>query len=198
MSKLLRQIASAPKWYLLNRQGFNISGHSGSGVNPFRVKGNVRGSLIKIGTESMIQAEFRFDRPGAQILIGRRVFIGRSTLVSAKQIEIEDDVMISWGVTIADHDSHSIYFAERADDVAAWQRGKKDWSNVTIRPVALRQKCWVGMNVTILKGVTIGEGAIVAAGSVVTRDAPDWTIVAGNPARPVRRVTQQRNATDAQ
>ena len=54
----------------------------------------------------------------------------------------------------------------------------------------LTDDAWIGMNVLILKGVTIGQGAIVGAGSVVTRDVPEWTVVAGNPAKVVKRLVE--------
>ena len=58
----------------------------------------------------------------------------------------------------------------------------KNWENVKSAPIKIKDKAWIGFNSIILKGVTIGEGAIVGAGSVVTKDVADYTIVAGNPA----------------
>lgn len=58
----------------------------------------------------------------------------------------------------------------------------KDWSTVKSAPIKICDKAWIGFNAIILKGVTIGEGAVVGAGAVVTHDVPPWTIVAGNPA----------------
>lgn len=72
-------------------------------------------------------------------------------------------------------------------------RGEKCWDAVTVRPVVIRDKVWLGFNVIVLKGVTIGEGSVVAAGSVVTRDVPDFTLVAGNPARFIRSLVQSRH-----
>lgn len=57
-------------------------------------------------------------------------------------------------------------------------------------PVTIRQDAWIGAHSLVLRGVTIGEGAIVAAGSVVTKDVPPFTIVAGNPAKIVRELEQ--------
>jgi len=62
---------------------------------------------------------------------------------------------------------------------------EKDWETISTR---VRQGASIGSNATILCGVTIGEGAIVGAGSVVTHDVPAWTIVAGNPARIIRKI----------
>ena len=96
--------------------------------------------------------------------------------------------MISWGVTIADHNSHSLKFSERQCDVERWRGHDKDWTGVKIGRVVIEDKAWIGFNVIVLKGVTIGAGAIVGAGSVVSKDVPPFTIVAGNPARLVREL----------
>jgi maltose O-acetyltransferase len=55
--------------------------------------------------------------------------------------------------------------------------------------VIINDKAWIGFNAILLKGVVIGEGAVVAAGSVVTKDVEPWTMVAGNPARVIKRLT---------
>lgn len=145
-----------------------------------------RGELA-IGSNSLVSCRFSFDRPQARIIVGDRCFIGRSHIVAATQVEIESDVIISWGVTIVDHNSHALAAEDRADDVALWAVGKKDWSKVTTSPTLLKRGCWVGFNAIILKGVTIGEGAVVGAGSVVTRDVPAHSVVAGNPAQVIRQ-----------
>lgn len=100
------------------------------------------------------------------------------------------------GGVIFDHDSHSIDYNIRRQDIddeladIANERKipSKDWKPVKTKPVKICDDAWIGMNVIILKGVTIGEGAIVGAGSVVTRDVPSWTIVAGNPAQVVKQI----------
>lgn len=144
---------------------------------------------LTIGDGSIFQGTIAADRPEAVISIGSNTFVGGSLLVSACRIEIGDDVLMSWGCTVVDHDSHPLRWDERKTDVNDTLIGKpKDWSNVTIRPVSIGNKAWIGFNVIILKGVTIGEGAIIAAGSVVTKDVAPYTIVAGNPARFIRAV----------
>lgn len=63
----------------------------------------------------------------------------------------------------------------------------KDWDNVITKEITICKKAWIGMNVIILKGVTIGEGAVVAAGSVVTKDVPPYRVVGGNPAQIIKQ-----------
>jgi acetyltransferase-like isoleucine patch superfamily enzyme len=146
------------------------------------------GCLISALDNSIIEASLVIDRDNARILIGKRSFVN-GMIVAAECVEIGDDVMISWGVTIADHNSHSLAFSQRAKDVTNWRLGKKDWSNVRISPIKVCDKAWVGFNAIILRGVTVGEGAIIGAGSVVTKDVLPWTIVAGNPAKLVREIS---------
>lgn len=144
------------------------------------------GCRMMVGTNSLISATVSFDRDNAVVLVGDRTFIGASNIVCANRVTIGDDVLISWGCTIVDHNSHSVVWEERKDDVVNWQCGRKEWQYVKISSVNICSKAWLGFNSIILKGVTIGEGAIVAAGSVVTRDVDPYTVVAGNPAKFVR------------
>lgn len=147
------------------------------------------GCTVRVGDRSMLQAKVLFDRSNAALSLGARTFIGNSTIVIASRVEIGDDVLVAWGCTIVDHDSHALRFSDRKDDVTNWHDGKKDWSHVEIRPVTIRDKVWIGLNAIILKGVMVGEGSIVAAGSVVTHDVPPYVVVAGNPARVVRELS---------
>jgi len=112
----------------------------------------------------------------------------------AERVEIGDDVMISWGVTIVDHNSHSLLARERIADVELWLRGAKQWTGVKIDPVQICNRAWLGFNVAVLPGVTIGEGAIIGACSVVTRSVPQWTIAVGNPARVLRELADDERA----
>jgi acetyltransferase-like isoleucine patch superfamily enzyme len=146
-----------------------------------------RWARLSIGKDSILHCKVSFDSKEGHITIGDRCFIGRSELVCHSRIHIGHDVIISWGVTIVDHNSHSLCWEERKDDVICWSRGVKTWNDVRLAPVEIQDKVWIGFNVIVLKGVTIGEGAVVGAGAVVTRDVAPYTIVAGNPARPIRR-----------
>jgi acetyltransferase-like isoleucine patch superfamily enzyme len=142
------------------------------------------GRLV-IGEGSMVEGSLITEREGACIRVGQNTFIGNSIIAAATQITIGDDVLISWGCNIVDHNSHSIFWRDRLHDVQDWYIGR----NVAVRPVTICNKVWIGLNVIILKGVEIGEGAVVAAGSVVTKSVPAWTVVAGNPARVIREIS---------
>ena len=144
------------------------------------------GNCLTVGDHSIVLANIRFEDSGGAIRIGDRCFIGKSDLICYRTIDISDDVIMSWGVTITDHDSHSLDWQHRKDDVLEWHAGRKDWSRVASAPVVIESKAWIGFNVSILKGVTIGEGAVIGACSVVTRDVAPYTVVVGNPARFVR------------
>jgi len=150
--------------------------------------------LLHIGDCSIVEARIVFERPGGEVRIGSRTFIGCSSLICATHLSIGNDVLISFGVTIVDHDSHSPYFEKRKHDVLMWLEGKKDWSHVKSRPVHIHDKAWIGMHAIILEGVTIGEGAVVGAGAVVTKDVPAYTLVAGNPARPIKSLASSDHA----
>lgn len=113
-----------------------------------------------------------------QILIGNNVGISNSSFFSAKSIIVEDDVCIGAGCKIYDTNFHSIYPEERLT-------GNK---NVITTPVTIKRKAFLGGHSIILKGVTIGEGAVIAAGSVVTKDVPSYEVWGGNPARFLKNI----------
>jgi len=162
---------------------------SAARVNFSKIKGSKQ-CFLKVGSGAIVLGGLYFERNGAKITIGEQTFIGNSSLVAASSICIGNNVLISWGVTVVDHNSHSLCYSERCEDVLDWKQGKKDWSNVISKPVYINDKAWIGFQSIILKGVTIGEGAIVGAGSVVTKDVPAWTIVAGNPAKVIREIPE--------
>lgn len=153
---------------------------------------------IFIDEESVIGCNFIFESDCGVIQIGKRTFINAGTnLISVNKIEIGDDVTISWGVYVYDHNSHSLDDQDRIEDIKRIRNDyynkrnfsfSKNWSPVKSAPIKIGNKVWIGFNAIILKGVTIGEGAIVAAGAVVTKDVPAWTVVAGNPAVVVKKL----------
>jgi acetyltransferase-like isoleucine patch superfamily enzyme len=152
------------------------------------------GNQLSVGEDSIIHADISFEESGGKIQIGSRTFIGRSDLVCYRSLIIGDDVIMSWGITIVDHDSHSIEWKERQNDVLDWGKGQKNWQHIAHAPVVIGNKAWIGFNVSILKGVTIGEGAVIGACSVVTRDIPPCSMAVGNPAKVVRSLSPSSHA----
>lgn len=180
-------LAALAKFALLRKLDVCTTG-KGSRVNFWRIR-PCRGGVLRVGEKSLVRADMVYEREGASIEIGDRTFVGRGLFTIAERLVIGDDVMISWNVTIADHNSHSLKFSERCNDVEmnAFQ-GIKVWDSIKVAPVRIENKAWIGFGCSLLKGVTIGEGAVVGANSVVTKDVPPWTIVAGNPAKVIREI----------
>lgn len=124
---------------------------------------------ISIGSHSSVHRNCRFYRPSA-VSIGRNTVINRDVLLDGRMgLVIGDNVSISEGVAIfsLEHDPNSSNFANRG------------------APVCIANRAFIGARAIILPGVTVGEGSVVAAGAVVTRDVPPYTIVGGVPARPI-------------
>jgi acetyltransferase-like isoleucine patch superfamily enzyme len=153
------------------------------------------GNALSVGENSIVHADISFEESGGKIQIGNRTFIGRSHLVCYRSLSIGDDVIMSWGITIVDHDSHSVDWIDRRNDVREWSAGRKDWEKIAHAPVVVSNRAWIGFNVSVLKGVTIGEGAAIGACSVVTRDVPPYTLAAGNPARVIRTLSYPPDAS---
>lgn len=179
---------------------FVHSGHIDESVNFSRSKCYLlAGSTVAMKAQTIIKGSIHFHRPGA-FDIGARSYIGENTEFHiATKIVIGDDVMISWGCTLIDTNMHSLHYKERQNDILisgrfnGFQASDKDWSSVKSSPIYVENKAWIGFNTIILKGVRIGEGSIVGAGSVVTKDVPAWTLVAGNPASVIRPLTEDDN-----
>lgn len=154
----------------------------------FRNVHPIPGAKLLVGDDSYFRGECYFNRTGATVKIGARTYCA-GILNCAENIEIGDDVLISSGGMITDHQSHALNFADRRNDVRDYMGGVKDWSKVPVSPVRIEDKVWIGFQVIILAGVTIGEGAVVGAGSVVTRSIPRYTLAVGNPAKVIKSLS---------
>lgn len=136
------------------------------------------GDDTRIGTFVEVQKNAR---------IGQRCKISSHTFV-CEGVTIEDEVFVGHGVMFIND-----MFPRATTDSGALQ-SEADWACV---PTLVKRGASIGSGVTILGGVTIGERAIVGAGSVVTRDVPAGTIVAGNPARVLRKVGEPKETISA-
>ena len=163
-------------------------------------------TYVRIGKESHIGGTFVFERGKGFVSIGDRSSIGGGCLLVCSQdegITIGSNVMLSWNVTVIDTNAHSLDPEIRANDAFDWlvgvQVGRqghyKDWTNVLSAPIVIKDGAWIGFGSSILKGVTIGAGAVIGSNSVVTKDIPDGAIAAGNPARIVGQVPRRGDAS---
>jgi len=144
---------------------------------------------IHVGEDNDLGGLWLIHRPDAEIRMGSRIELTDGCDIDVvESLTLGDDVFIAAEVYIADHDSHHQDWEVRSKDHYARREGRKDWSVVPHEPVRIEDKAWIGRRAMVLKGVTIGEGAIVAAGSVVTRDVPPWTVVAGVPAAEIKKL----------
>jgi acetyltransferase-like isoleucine patch superfamily enzyme len=145
---------------------------------------------IKVNNNSHILGQLLVFAHGGKIEIGRDCYVGEhARLWSAKSIFVGDRVLISHGVNIFDSLTHPIKASERHRQfMEIVKKGHPKQINLSEAEVVIKDDVWIGAMSTILKGVTIGQGAIIGAGSVVTKDVPPWTIVAGNPAKIIREL----------
>jgi acetyltransferase-like isoleucine patch superfamily enzyme len=147
-------------------------------------------SRITINQGCIIGAEFFVFGHGGQIEVGQDCYVGEGTrLWSGAKISIGNRVLISHGVNIFDNDTHPMNPAKRHEQfLEIRRRGHPRQIDLADQPVTICDDAWIGANAIVLKGVTISEGAVVAAGSVVTKDVPAYCVVAGNPARVVKQL----------
>lgn len=109
--------------------------------------------------------------PGATLVLGDHVFINNGTIISAKErVELGEGCALGYHVLVMDSDQHPVVPGEPAK----------------CAPVILGRHVWVGSKATLLRGVQVGDHAVIAAGAVVTKDVPAYAVVAGVPARVVR------------
>ena len=124
---------------------------------------------------------------GAFVEIQKNAKVGRNCKISShtficEGVTIEDEVFIGHGVVF-------INDAYPRATTAGMLQTEQDWK---VEPTLIKRGASVGSGATILSKVTVGEGAIVGAGSVVTKDVPDYAIVAGNPAKVLRSIAAFR------
>jgi acetyltransferase-like isoleucine patch superfamily enzyme len=169
------------------------NGNVGRGL---QVRGRIhvftrRNNSIEIGDHVAITSRFRSNPVGltnpcvldtwmgGKIKIGNHVGMSGVVLSSRSAITIGDHTLLGGNVRIFDHNYHSLDWEKRRD-------GQLDRQDVRTAPVVIGNDVFIGTNAMILKGVTIGDRAIIAAGSVVSKDIPAGEIWGGNPAACVR------------
>ena len=154
---------------------------------PFRVRGK---QYIKIGKGFTTGFNCRIDALNINNLdekylieIGENVEINDEVHIGAtEKIIIEDNVLIASKVYISDH-NHGSYKGDEQDSPMSIPKERKIHSS----PIKIEKNVWIGELCCILQGVTIGEGSIIGAMSVVTKDIPPYTIAVGSPAKLIKR-----------
>ncbi|MEM1055231.1 MAG: acyltransferase [Bacteroidota bacterium] len=110
--------------------------------------------------------------PGARLTVGEGTYINNGSVLSARQsVTVGARCQIATGVILMDSDFHAVGDLDAPGKAA---------------PITIEDDVWLATRAVVLKGVTVGQGAVVAAGAVVTKDVPPYTLVAGVPARPIR------------
>ena len=139
----------------------------------------LRGILGKMGERCIVQPSFRCDY-GYNIFLGDDVFINYDTVI-----------LDGAPVTVGNH----VFIGPQCGFYTAIHPFSVSERNLGLEralPIAIHDNVWIGGKVCILPGVTVGEGAVIGAGSVVTRDVPPYSVVAGNPARVIKTLEKQR------
>ena len=140
----------------------------------------VIGSGVRLSGKSEIGFNNRLsERP--ELIVGDDTFIAHDcSFAIAEAIRIGSHCLLAGGVSVADNDGHPLSAERRrlGEPVDADQ----------VRPVTICDDVWIGRRATVLKGVTIGEGAVVGSNAVVTKDVGPHTVVVGNPARVVKEL----------
>lgn len=159
---------------------------------------NGSNNTVNIGEENILGCSILFEDRHSKVEIGNNVYIGNSTIICKSKISFGNNILVAWGVTFYDHNSHSLDYIKRQEDIRQVLKDysnyngnflvNKDWNSVTTGEIVIKDNVWIGFNALILKGVTIGEGAVVAAGAVVSKDVPPFSVVAGNPAQVVKLI----------
>ena len=144
---------------------------------------------IQIGENSIVKGTFYACEKG-RIVVGDHFFLGPNSMIGAvENISIGRCVIISNDVKIYDNNTHPTEPKSRERmSMEGFENENWSWRWAAHAPVVIEDNVWIGQYATILKGVTIGKGSVVATRAVVTKDVPPYTIVAGNPARVVRHL----------
>jgi acetyltransferase-like isoleucine patch superfamily enzyme len=152
---------------------------------------------ITISDHCQIMGEILALNSTARCTIGHHCSLGRDSRIWTKEsVTIGNFVLIAHLVDIHDNNSHSLDWRERREDARdVFERNRApDTTKVASAPIVIEDDVWIGAKSTIMKGVRIGRGAVVAAASVVLNDVPPFTLVGGNPAREIKRLEPDGSA----
>jgi len=180
-------LSNSNRWHPMAKIGNNVQIHRNA---TFTSAG--RADSLRIDDACIIYGHIWLFGAG-ELTIGHHSFLGPGSRIwAAENLVIGSYVLISHLVDIHDSNFHSVHWENRRREIGSrFDSGDHSMPpDVVTSQVVIEDDVWIGFKSSILKGVTIGRGAIVAAGSVVTKDVPPYTLVAGNPAQIVRELPQ--------
>ncbi|HEY0579342.1 MAG TPA: acyltransferase [Candidatus Nitrosocosmicus sp.] len=146
---------------------------------------------IRIGKNCIIRGELFVNEYGGEILIGNDSSIGENSKIwSGEKVTIGNRVHISHNVNVIDTNTHSVDPVKRNLEYnEIFKTGNiHQKGDIKTASITIEDDVWVSFNVSILKGVVIGKGAVIAADTLITKDVPPFTMVAGNPANIIKSV----------
>jgi len=146
---------------------------------------------VQIGRGSSVYLGVMFDLgPNARVKLGDYVLMNGARIICDSEITIGNHSLISWNVVLMDNYRLPINPEKRraALEHVPQTSPRRATADAIAIPIRIGSNVWIGFDCCVLPGVSIGDGAIVGARSVVTQDVPAYTIVAGNPARVVREI----------
>lgn len=146
------------------------------------IKSSFLSNLVGLYSRTIIVTR----RPGAYIRIGNNVGISGATIYARKGITIGDNTAIGGNVKILDNDFHPIEVEDRITLLGDPNGGNSDL--VPTKEIKIGKNCFIGCNAIILKGTVLGDGCVVGAGAVVAGKFEDNSVIAGNPARVIRKL----------
>lgn len=160
---------------------------------------NKRGAKIVLGEHVTIKSSFLSNlvglysrtiivtrAPGAEIIIGDNVGISGATIYARTSIRIGDNTCVGGNCKILDNDFHPIEVEERNQLLNDLKGGNSEL--IPAKPIHIGKNCFIGCNTILLKGTVLGDGCVVGAGAVVSGQFEAGSVIAGNPARVIRKL----------
>ncbi|MEO8665027.1 MAG: acyltransferase [Ignavibacteria bacterium] len=117
-----------------------------------------------------------------KIISGDEVYLNGTAIISELEVRLGSRIMIGANTVIMDTNSHNVPYLNRL----------RRWDKIMRKPVVIEDDVWIGANCFILKGVTVGKGSIIGAGSVVNNDVKPFSVYAGNPAVFVKEIEEEK------
>lgn len=186
-------------WFKLVMKATNVTYGKGVLLKGVPVIFNKHGAELSIGDNCVIKSSFLsnlvglYSRtiivtrcPGAFIHIGKNVGISGATIYARRGISIGDNTAIGGNVKILDNDFHPLDWETRNELLFDPKGG--DSELIPSKEIIIGKNCFIGCNAIILKGTSLGDGCVVGAGAVVSGKFEAGSVIAGNPAKLIRKI----------